>query len=69
MKNEEILHRLKEETNILQMIRWRKANCIGHILLRNCLLKRGIGTGGRSRKQLLDDLEEKYANGNWKRKH
>jgi hypothetical protein len=28
-----------EERNILQTIKWRKSNGIGHILHRNCLLK------------------------------
>jgi hypothetical protein len=48
----------------------RKANWIGHILRRNCLLKHVIegklegriemtGRRGRRRKQLLDDLKEK----------
>jgi hypothetical protein len=38
----EVLKRVKEERNILQRIRRRKANWIGHILRRNCLLKRVI---------------------------
>jgi hypothetical protein len=70
MRNEEVLHRVKEERNIVHTIKRRKANLIGHILCRNCLLKHVIGgklegriemTGrrGRRRKQLLDDLKEK----------
>jgi hypothetical protein len=35
---EAVLHRVKEERNILHTIRGRKANWIGHILGRNCLL-------------------------------
>jgi len=35
----EVLQRVKEERNILQTIIRRKANSIGHILHRNCLLK------------------------------
>ena len=35
----EVLHRVKEEMNILHTIKRRKANWIGHILRRNCLLK------------------------------
>jgi hypothetical protein len=35
----EVLHRVKEEGNILQIIYRRKANWIGHIWLTNCLLK------------------------------
>jgi hypothetical protein len=63
------LHRVKEERNILHTIKRRKANWIGHILRRNCLLKHAIegnleeriemtGRGGRRRKQLLDNLKE-----------
>jgi hypothetical protein len=37
--NVEVLHRVKEERNILQTVNRRKANWIGHILRRNCLLK------------------------------
>jgi hypothetical protein len=74
VRNEEVLHRVKEERNILHTIKRRKANWIGHKLRRNCLLKHVIGgklegrTGrrGRRRKQLLDDLKEKR--GYWKLK-
>jgi hypothetical protein len=70
VSNEEVLHRVKEETNIVHTIKRRKANWIGHILRRNCLLKHVIegklegriemtGRQGRRRKQLLDDLKEK----------
>jgi len=38
VRNEEVLLRVKEQRNILQEIRKRKANWIGHILRRNCLL-------------------------------
>jgi len=59
----------KEQRNILHEISKRKANWIGHILRRNCLLHRviegkikgGIGvTGrrGRRRRKLLDDLKK-----------
>jgi hypothetical protein len=61
---------VKEERNIVHTIKRRKANWIGHILRRNCLLKHIIegklegriemkGRRGRRRKQLLDDLKEK----------
>jgi len=40
--NEEVLLRIKGQRNILHEIRKRKANWIGHILLRNCLLQRVI---------------------------
>jgi hypothetical protein len=65
-RNEEVLQRVKEDRNILHTIKRRKANCIGHILSRNCLLKHVIegkitGTRGgeRRRKQLLEDFKEK----------
>jgi hypothetical protein len=38
----EVLQRVKEERNIPHAIRRRKANWIGHILHRHCLLKRLI---------------------------
>jgi hypothetical protein len=41
VKNEE-LHRVKEERNILHTIKGRKAEWIGHLLRRNCLLKHVI---------------------------
>jgi hypothetical protein len=70
VRNEEVLHRVKEERNIVHTVKRRKANWIGHILRRNCLLKHVIegklegriemtGRLGRRRKQLLDDLKEK----------
>ena len=65
--NEEVLLRVNEQRNILHEIRKRKANWIGHILRRNCLLKQVIEgkiTGemevtrrrGRRRRKLLDYL-------------
>jgi hypothetical protein len=65
-----VLHRVKEVRNILHTIKRRKANCIGHILRRNCLLKHVIegklegriemtGRRGTRRKHLLDDLKKK----------
>jgi hypothetical protein len=70
VKNEDVLLRVKEQMNILHEIRKRKANWIGHILLRNCLLQRliegkiqgGIEVTerqGRRRRKLLDDLMER----------
>jgi hypothetical protein len=70
VRNEDVLHRVKEKRNILHTIKRRKANWIGHILHRTCLLKHVIegkleggiemtGKRGRRRKQLLDDLKEK----------
>jgi len=43
VRNEDVLLRVKEQRNILHEIRKRKANWIGHILRRNCLLQRVIG--------------------------
>jgi hypothetical protein len=70
VRNEEVLHRVKEERNIIQTVKRRKANWIGHILCRNCLVKHIIegkieggiqvtGRKGRRLKQLLDDLKER----------
>jgi hypothetical protein len=57
--------KFKKERNILHTIKQRKANWIGHILYRNCLLKhvtegkiQGPGRQGRGHKWLLDDLTE-----------
>ena len=68
VRNEEVLLRVNEQRNILHEIRKRKANWIGHILRRNCLLQQVIEgkikeqivvtrRRGRRRKKLLDDLE------------
>jgi len=65
-----VLLRVNERRNILQEIRKRKANWIGHILGRNCLLKQVIEgkikgemevarKRGRRRKKLLDDLKDR----------
>ena len=43
VRNEEVLLTVNEQRNILHAIRKRKANWIGHILRRNCLLKQVIG--------------------------
>ena len=66
VRNEDVLLRVKEQRNILHEIRKRKANWIGHIMLRNCLLQRVIegkiqvaGRQGRRRRKLLDDLKER----------
>jgi len=61
--------RVEEQTNILREISKGKANWMGHILHRNCLLqrviegkiKRGIDVKGRRvrrRRKLLDNLKE-----------
>jgi hypothetical protein len=70
VKNEEVLLRVKEQRNILHEIRKRKANWIGDILSRNCLLQRVTegkiqgrievtGRQGRRRRKQLDDLKER----------
>jgi len=40
VRNEEVLLKVNEQRNILHEIRKRKANWIGHILRKKCLLKR-----------------------------
>ena len=42
MRNQEVLLRVNGQRNILHEIRKRKANWIGHILRRNCLLQQVI---------------------------
>jgi hypothetical protein len=42
VRNEEVLQRVKEERNIVNTIKGSKANWIGHILRRNCLIKHVI---------------------------
>jgi hypothetical protein len=42
VKNEEVSHGVDEERNILCTVKGRKANWIGHILHRNCLVKHVI---------------------------
>jgi hypothetical protein len=65
----EVLHRVKEDRNILHTITRKKVNSIGLNLRRNCLLKHVVGGNlegiikvmGRRRrrcKQLLSDLKE-----------
>ena len=65
-----MLLRVNEQRNILHEIRKRKANWIGHILRRNCLLKRVIEgklegemeatrRRGRRHRKLLDDLKDR----------
>ena len=55
VRNEEVLLRVQEQRNILHEISKRKANWIGHILRRNCLLQRvtegKIKRGDRSDRQ------------------
>ena len=39
MRNEEVLHGVKKERNVLHTLQIRKATWIGHILCKNCFLK------------------------------
>jgi hypothetical protein len=39
VRNDEILHRVKEERNMLRTIKRRTASCLGYISCRNCLIK------------------------------
>jgi len=75
--HEEVLHRVKEQRNDVQTVKRMKANWIGHILCRNCLLRHVIGgkieeiievigRRGRRRTQIPDDLKERR--GYWKLK-
>jgi len=70
VRNEEVLLRVNEQRNIVHAISKRKANWIGHILRRNCLLKQVIEgkikgeievtrRRGRKRKNLLDELKDR----------
>jgi len=69
VRNGEVLLGVNEQRNILHEISKWKANWIGHILCRNCLLQRVIEgkikgqievtrRRGRRRKKLLDDLKD-----------
>ena len=70
VRNEEVLHRVKEKRNIIHTVKRRKVNRIGHILRGKCLLKHVIEgkikgrievtrRRGRRRKKLLDDLGDR----------
>jgi len=70
VRNEDVLLRVKEQRNILHEISKRKANWIGYILRRNCLLQRvteekiegGMEVTGRQARRcrkLLDDVKER----------
>ena len=77
VRNEEVSRGVKEERNIQQTTKRRRANWIGHFLRRNCLLKQVIegkiegwvevtGRQGKRCKQLVDALNE--TRGYWKLK-
>ena len=72
-----VLHRVKEERNIIHKTKIRKADWIGHSLCRNRFVKHTVegkierrvyvtGRRGRRRWQLLNDLKE--TKGYWKLK-
>ena len=42
VRNEEVARKIREERNVLHTIRRKKADWIGHIFNRNCLLKHVI---------------------------
>jgi hypothetical protein len=63
-------YRVKQERNILRIMKGKKGNCIGHILPKNCLLKHVIevkleetmqvmGRRGRRFNKLMHDLKKK----------
>jgi hypothetical protein len=68
VRNQEVLHSVKEEKNIIQTIKIRKTTGIGNILhmnrFLNHVIKRNIGgrmevngRRGRRRNQLLNDIK------------
>jgi hypothetical protein len=63
--NEQVLDRIREKRTLLNNILRRNANCIGHILRRNCFLPDAIEgemtevKGVRRRTKLLDDLRNR----------
>jgi len=70
VRNKEVLLRVNEQRKILHEIRKWKANWIGHILRRNCLLRQAIEgmikgemkvtrRRGRKSKKLLDELKDR----------
>jgi len=70
VRNEEVLHRVNEQKNILHEISKQTTNWIGHILRRNCLLQWVIegkikgeievtGRRGKRCRKLLGDLNER----------
>ena len=69
VRNEEVLHRDKEQRNIIHTVKKRKAIWIGQILFGNWLLEQvfegkmegmidGTRSQGRRRRQLLDGLKQ-----------
>ena len=63
--NEQVLERIGERRRLLEVIKKRKKNWIGHMLRRDCLLVNaleGLVCGrrrkGRRRYKLLDDIKQ-----------
>ena len=53
VRNEEVLHRVKEERNIIHTVKRRKANWIGNILCRNVIKgKVGVIRDGKAWKKM-----------------
>jgi hypothetical protein len=61
VRNEEVLHRVKGERNIVHTIKRRKANWIGHILRRNCRLKHVIEGKVDGRIEMTEREEEEVS--------
>jgi hypothetical protein len=60
VRNELVLHRVKEEGNILHKIKRRKDDWIGNIFCRNCFLKHVIWRKdrGKDRRDQKDEEED-----------
>ena len=58
VRNEEVLLRVNKQRNIIRKIIKRKANWIGHISSRNCLLKQVIEGTDRSDKKTRKKAQE-----------
>jgi hypothetical protein len=65
VRREELLHRVKEEMNVLLTVKRRKTNWIGHTLPRSCLmtLRKREDTGNCKKKNSIGSVE----NSLWKR--
>jgi hypothetical protein len=63
VRNEKALHRVKEERNILHKVNVRKANWIGHMLRRNCLVKHVIE--GRTEREIEVTGREEDVSSYW----
>ena len=73
VRNEEVLHRVKGERNIIHTVKRRKTNWIGHILHRNCLLNTSLKGRWKVREEEEDvssyrmTFSERDGAGNWKK--